>query len=70
MSTYDEDKETLTFVYEKEMDLYNANEAGRTCQKVLINGKEIDIHEFKRSCKKQEKAKGHSWLRRHGFIPD
>lgn len=56
--------------YEKDIDLYDANEAGKTCQKVTINGKEIGIHEFKRSKGRQEKAKGHSWLKRHGFIPN
>ena len=68
MSQYNEEKD-IYFVYEKEINLYDSDEAGITCQKVLINGKEMGIHEFKRNCKKQEKTKGHSWLRRHGFIP-
>jgi len=69
MPTYDEEKEALNFVYEKEINLYDFDEAGKTCQKLLINGGEVSIHEFKRNCRKQEKSKGHSWLKRHGFIP-
>ncbi len=69
MSQYDEEKD-IYFVYEKEINLYDANEAGKTCQKILINGKEMRIHDFKRVCKKQVKAKGQSWLKRHGFIAD
>jgi len=66
---YDEEKEILNFVYEKEINLYDFDEAGKTCQKILVNGKEINIHEFKRNKKKQGKVKGHSWVRRHGFLP-
>ena len=69
MSQYDEEKD-IYFIYEKEINLYDFDVAGRTCQKILVNGREVSIHEFKRSKKKQEKAKGHSWLKRHGFIPD
>ncbi len=69
MPTYDEEKEALTFVYDKEIDLYDVDEAGRTCQKLMVNGKEITINEFKKGKNKQEKAKGHSWKRKHGFEP-
>ncbi len=68
MSRYDE--VDCQFVFEKDIDLYDNEEAGKTCQKIKINGKEINIHDFKRSKKPQEKVKGHSWLRKHGFIPD
>ena len=39
MPTYDEEKEVLNFVYEKEINLYDFDEAGKTCQKILVNGK-------------------------------
>ena len=68
MSQYDEEKE-IYFIYEKDINLYDFDEAGKTCQRILVNGKEISIHEFKRDCKKQEKPKGHSWLKKHGFDP-
>ena len=38
MPTYDEEKEVLNFVYEKEINLYDFDEAGKTCQKILVKG--------------------------------
>ena len=70
MSIYDKEREVLNFVYEKEINLYDSDEAGKTCQKILVNGREVSIHEFKRNKKKQERAKGHNWVKRHGFISD
>lgn len=68
MNQYEEDN-PIVFVFEKDINLYDANEAGRTCQKILINGIEIGIHDFKRSKEKQRKEIGHNWPRKHGFIP-
>ena len=62
----------IQHVFEPEINLYNSDEAGKTCQKVLINGKESNINDFKKTHQKERgivKMKKHNWAKKHGFEP-
>lgn len=69
MINWDEEKETLNVVFEKDMNLYDSEEAGRTCQNLFVNGIEISVNEFKNSKKKEEKMSGISGRIRTGILP-
>ncbi len=55
---------------EYEINLYDADEAGKTHKICKVNGIEMTIHNFKRNKAPQKKAKGQSWLKKHCFTPD
>lgn len=67
MSIWNEETGTVTVIFEKDINLYDSEEAGKTCQKILVNGREVNIHDFKREKKKGKTMGGSGWLK-HGFI--
>lgn len=50
------------FRFEKDIQLYDFDEAGKTIQNIKINGKEISIKEFKEQKGKRIDEKDNTWI--------